>query len=165
MTKKLCSLLVLCALTAVLAAGCSQDTTDSGETVDMATLQQTLLDAAPNLPEMLTLTDQEGDADQFSYFSSLSYDKVDGFLLAYSASGLEADEIAVIAVKDPADVNEAEASLEEHLANRLLLYQQYGPDQVSRVESGRVFTQGRYAVLVICDDTQAVKDAFEAAVS
>jgi uncharacterized protein YrzB (UPF0473 family) len=163
MTKKLCSLLLLCLLSAVLLTGCGGEEATPASAVDMDTLQQAMLDAAPSLPEMLTLTDQDGSADQFSYLSALDYDKVDAFFLAYAASGQQADEIAVIAVKDTDDLAEAEASLKEHQANRLKLYQQYGPDQASRVEQGLVFTKGNCAVLIICDEAQAVKDAFDSA--
>ena len=82
------------------------------------------------------------------------------FLLSYSTTG-KADEIAVIAVKDPADVPEAADSLRAHVENRRKLFLQYGPAEAARVEKAQVFTKNQYAVLIICDDSPAVKTAFD----
>lgn len=161
MKKRILSLL-LAALALALLAGCAGGgETETSDTVDMNKLQTAMLEADPSLPEMLSITSGVDDAARlFTYVSGLSYDKVDGYLLSYSATGT-ADEIAVIAVKAPADVNEAADSLRSHQQDRLNLFQTYGPDQAARVKKGEVFTQDQYAVLIICDDVQGTKDAFD----
>lgn len=53
------------------------------------------------------------------------------------------------------------STLRAHVDDRLKLFQQYGPDQASRVEKAEIFTKDQYAVLLICDDSDAVKTAFE----
>ena len=127
----------------------------------MEAMQTALLAADPTLPEMRSITGQVGDAETlFTYVSDLPYEKVDDFLLSYSAEG-KADEIAVIAVKDPADAEAAADTLRAHLDQRLTLFRQYSPDEVSRAEKALVFTQDQYAVLLICDGNQDVKAAFE----
>lgn len=70
-------------------------------------------------------------------------------------------EIAVIAVKDPADVTKAADSLRAHVESRRKLFLQYGPAEAARVEKAQVFTKDQYAVLIICDDSPAVKTAFD----
>lgn len=130
------------------------------QTVSVDELREDMLAAAPSLPEMKTVSDGDEKSEAlFSYLSDLDYDKVEHFFLVYSATGL-ADEIAVIAVKDPADAAEAKASLERHLSNRKQMYAQYQPDQVPRVENAEVFTKDQYVVLIVCDDAAAVKAAF-----
>ena len=127
----------------------------------MEALQTALLAADPSLPEMRSITGKVEDAQKlFLYVSDLPYDKVEDFLLSYSAEG-KADEIAVIAVKDPADAEEAAETLRAHLEQGLTLFRQYTPDQVSRAEKALVFTQDQYAVLLICDGNQDVKAALE----
>ena len=74
-----------------------------------------MLAAAPSLSETASTTGDAADAKEtFSYVSDLPYDKVENFLLSYSTTG-KADEIAVIAVKDPADVTKAADSLRAHV--------------------------------------------------
>ena len=98
--------------------------------------------------------------ETFSYVSDLPYDKVENFLLCYSTTG-KADEIAVIAVKDSADVTKAADSLRAHVESRRKLFLQYGPAEAARVEKAQVFTKDQYAVLIICDDSPTVKTAFD----
>ena len=161
MKKRILSLtLALLALTALAGCGGGSGGTAAAPAADMEALQQALLAADPSLPEMLSVTSNVDDAKRlFTYLSDFDYEKAEGYLLSYSASGT-ADEIAVIAVKDPADVNDARASLEKHKGDRLKLFQTYGPQEAARVEKGQIFTEGPYAVLIICDDVNGVKDAF-----
>lgn len=160
MRTRIISLLLLGCLSLGLCA--CQDTAPAAA-LDMDVLQTALLDAAPSLPEMYTRTGGMKDAaTDFAKFCALDYDKVADYLLLYSAEG-KADEIVVIAVNDPAEVSLAEDSLREHWENRLKLYRQYSPAEVKRAEAGALFTQDQYAVLIICDEVQAVKDAFTAA--
>lgn len=144
-----------------LCSACGNRPSETAQTVDMEALQQALLSADPTLPEMLSITGAVSDAQRlFSYVSDLPYDKVEDFLLSYSSEG-KADELAVIAVKDPADVQEAANTLRAHLEQRLTLFRQYTPDEAKRAENALVFTQDQYAVLLISDGNQAVKNAFE----
>ena len=153
--------LLLTGLLILALAGCGGNETSPTQTADMEAMQTALLAADPTLPEMRSITGQVGDAETlFTYVSDLPYEKVDDFLLSYSAEG-KADEIAVIAVKDPADAEAAADTLRAHLDQRLTLFRQYSPDEVSRAEKALVFTQDQYAVLLICDGNQDVKTAFE----
>ena len=153
--------LLLAGLLALALCGCGGNGTTPAQTADMEAMQKALLAADPTLPEMRSITGQVEDAEKlFTYVSDLPYDKVEDFLLSYSAEG-KADEIAVIATKDPADAEEAADTLRAHLDQRLTLFRQYSPDQVSRAEKALVFTQDQYAVLLICDGNQDVKAALE----
>lgn len=153
-------LLVLC-LPAALA-GCGESSGDgAGVQADMEALQQAMVAADPSLPDLRSLTSADpGAEDNFPYLSDFPYEKVAGFLLSFSTTGT-ADEIAVIQVKDPADAAEARESLERHRQERLKLFQTYGPTEAARVEKGQVIKDGLYALLIICDDVDGVKDAFD----
>ncbi len=159
-TNRLLSLLLAGLLTLALCS-CAGNDAAPAQTADMEAMQSALLAADTTLPDMLSITGKVGDAkDLFTYLSDLPYEKVDDFLLSYSAEG-KADEIAVIAVKDPADADAAADTLRAHLDQRLTLFRQYSPDEVSRAEKALVFTQDQYAGLLICDNNQDVKAAFE----
>ncbi len=106
-----------------------------------------------------------GDAeDLFTNISDLDYKKVDSFFVSYAKEGGKADEIAVIAVKDSADTEEAKKSLEAHKENRRKLLDQYEPEEVSRIKDGVIFTSGQYAVFIVSEKSDAVRKAFEEAV-
>jgi hypothetical protein len=93
----------------------------------------------------------------------MDYDKIDDFFVSYAVEGKNADEIVVIAVKDKNDVNIAKQTLEDHRESRRKLFEQYEPEQVKRIEDGIIFTEKQYAVLIICDNRDGVRKAFEEA--
>lgn len=131
------------------------------ETVSMYDLRQVMLAADSELPEMKSVSSSDSDAESlFAYLAEMDYKKVDSFFLSYSSEGL-ADEIAVIALKDIADVSIAKKALEEHVDSRRKLYQQYEPSQAIRVDKAVLFTRDQYVVLIISEKADAVKSAFE----
>lgn len=156
MKRILALLLCLCAALALCA--CAGST--PSDTVDMETLQTAMLEAG-DFPTMRSVTgDSDKAAQNFTYFSSLDYGKVQNYLLSFSDEETP-DEFAVIAVKDPADVQEAAISLNEHKDSRCNLFRQYDPSQLSMAEKGIVFTQDQYAVLIIAENPQAIREVFE----
>ena len=162
--KGILAALAACLILTLCSCGGGDDS-GSAAAIDMVQLQQTMLAADPGLTEMTSLTGAAADGETlFAYVSDLPYSKVENFLLSYSSSG-KADEVAVIAVKERKDVEEAARTLREHVTQRLNLFRQYGPDQAARVEKAQVFTKDNCAVLIIADQAQAVKTAFDQAVS
>lgn len=158
MKKKL---LVLCTVFACFLCGCQENKT----TVSMYDLRQAMEAADSSFPEMLYASSAEDDAeDLFTNISDLDYKKVDSFFVSYAKEGGKADEIAVIAVKDSADTEEAKKSLEAHRENRRKLLDQYEPEEVSRIKDGVIFTSGQYAVFIVSEKSDAVRKAFEEAV-
>lgn len=155
--RKLTICIAVCLMViSVLSAGCS----NSSDTVSMFDLRTAMEEADTTLDEMMSAdSNADNPEDLFAYISEMDYDKVDKFFVSYSKSG-KADEIAVIAVKDAADVSEAEKTLKDHVQKRINVFSQYAPDQVKRAEKAEVFTSGQYAVLIICDKQDAVKKAF-----
>lgn len=149
-------LLAAMMLAAVFAAGCG----GSSDTVSMFDLRTAMEAADDTLGEMLSADSSEEDAeDLFAYISDMDYSKVDKFFVSYSDEGV-ADEIAVIALKDASDAQEAEKSLEKHVQDRINVFSQYAPEQVKKAENAITFKNGRYAVLIICDKQDEVKKAF-----
>lgn len=152
---------VVVAVVLLLLCGCGTGGTGSRETISMYDLAQKMEAAESSLPEMRYASSTDGNAkEQFTHISDMDYDKVDSYFVSYSKEG-KADEITVIAVKNPEDVSEAKDSLLRHRQSRIKLLQQYEPKEVKRMEDGVVFTKGQYAVLLICEHPDAVRKAFE----
>ena len=163
--KRLIAALCLMLLAASLFAACGKKA-DEGEeqaqekNVSMYDLRLAMCGADGDLPEMLFASSSDDDpAALFANISAFDYEKVDGFFVAYAADG-KAYEIAVVRAKHAADLNELKASLLAHVADRVNTYSYYMPDQKAKAEAADVFTSGRYAVLVMCDNADAVKSAF-----
>jgi len=157
-TKILAPLLFLL----VLGLCACESSPSTSSIVDMAQLQTALLEADDTLPEMNSVHGGMEDAEHsFSYISTMDYDKIANYLTSFSVTG-KAEEITVIAVKDPADLDEAAKALQDHLDYRKKLFRQYAPAEAKRLDLGQVFTKSPYAVLIITEKGDAVRDAFEA---
>ena len=151
-------------LPCLLLAGCgrrSQLQPDDAQTIDMAELSRAMLNADSTLPEMKTVSSNtETGKELFTYLSDFDYEKVDAYFLSYAEDG-KSYEIAVVALKDSADADALRSSLKKHCRNRVSLYQSYAPDQVPRAEAAELVSSGRYVALIMCDDHEAVKTAFQ----
>ncbi|MCM1284234.1 MAG: DUF4358 domain-containing protein [Muribaculaceae bacterium] len=153
---------IVLALALLFACGCGAK--PASPTVSMYDLRVAMEEADDSLPSMLNASSAEENAkENFSHISEMDYGKVESFFVSYSEEG-KADEIAVIAVKDSADTKEAVESLKEHRTKRYKLLEQYEPEETKRIEDGLVFSSGQYAVLIICDNSSAVKRAFQQAI-
>ena len=84
---------------------------------------------------------------------------MDGYYFAYAEAGT-AEEIAVIRLKDPADAEEAKASLARHVRDRQGIFEVYDPAQVVLVKEARVLTSGVMVALVICGEPGPAETAF-----
>ena len=135
---------------------CACNSAAANKTVDMDALSQAMLAADASLPEMKSTT----AASDLQYVADLDDKKVDRYFLHYSAVAT-ADEIAVIAMKDAADVDDAQDALQAHLEHRYRLFAEYEPKEVQRIENAVIFTKAQYAVLIICDNADAVQATFE----
>ena len=119
--------------------------------------------AADTFPEMLNIRSGDGREERgFAAISDLDFPKVASFSLYYAADG-SAYELAVISMKDAADIPALEASLEAHIHTRVEQYRNYDASQVPRAERAVVAVSGRYAALIMCDDPAAVRAVFDKA--
>lgn len=137
---------------------------EKSETVSMYDLRKSMLQADESFPDMLSVSDEDTDAqDLFAYVSEVDYDKIEHFFLSYSSEGL-ADEIVVATAKNINDIEEIKESFEEHKKSRIKLYNQYMPKEQERAEQAVIFVKQQYVVLIIAQNSDAVKEAFENAV-
>ena len=149
-----CILLLVCLL---LLGACKNEQTPD---VSLYDLSRTML-SATEFGEMNYVSSSDDAAkDLFTYISDMDYEKVNRFFLSYAKDGKgNADEIAVIEVKDKADLDTAVKSLNAHLQKRINLYRTYDPTQSAKIEKGEVFTEAGLAILIVSEDNAAVKSA------
>lgn len=137
-----------------------QETPPDAPQIDILPIQEAMLAAAPSLPEMLTLNSNDEDPDYaFSYLCDIDYSKVGAYFLSYSTKATS-DEIAVIYLNNKNDIPAVTDALKEHIEDRIKLFSTYAPDEVTRLESSLVFSEGNYVVLIVCDNASEVKNAF-----
>ena len=161
------ALLALLLVVALELTGCGGGGTDAAPAVDMGTVQEQMLAAyetagGDNAATMDTVTEESDSPEALlATVTDLPLEDVEHFMISYSLDGT-ADEIVVLCMKDSGKAKEAEESLSAHKDSRAALFRAYGPEEAARIdEEGIVFSQDRYAVLIICDGSDSVKEAFE----
>lgn len=132
----------------------------SSQSVNLDALREKMHNADESLPAMsLASSDDENGADLFAYLADYDYENVKDYFFSYAEAGT-AEEIAVIELFDAKDASECADAVKQHVDDRIIMFETYDPTQVSRCEKAVVFHNDVYVVLIICDNSDAVKDAF-----
>jgi hypothetical protein len=157
---KLGKLLLLFLLLAVIFAGCAErDAATDKQTPPPDTVAQAVLD---NVTFRDSLIKAEGDV-------AANYYKLDDTIIEHaiyiSGSGATAEEIAVLKVADPEDLETAKAILEKRIENLQLQFESYVPGEMVKLENPVILTQSDLAILVLADDQSAAEGAVDDALA
>lgn len=149
-------------LSAVLFCGVFTACGEKSEEISMYDLNQALVQYTGDPGDMKYASSNDANpSDLLSHVSNIDYGKVKAFFICYASNGTgNADEIVAIQVKKKSDLNEAAASLRNHLDTRKTLYETYDRTQLPKLEKARVLTRGTLAILMVADDTDKMETAF-----
>ena len=127
-------------------------------TQSMFDLAETLRAAHNGKTELSYASSSDDDPEsELAYVCDIDYGKVKDFLMLFAADGSKsADEIVVIVLKDQADVK----MLRTHVEKRKALYDAYEPALAKALNKAEVFSEGRYAVLIVSENAYDVRNAF-----
>ena len=82
---------------------------------------------------------------------------------AYMSAGSTACEVVVIECKDASQAGSVKEKFESRVKSQSELYASYNQEEVAKLDKAIIKTAGKYAVLVVCDDTakaeQILKEA------
>ena len=159
MRKKLIALLSIVLAAACVFCSCSKQ---NGQEISMYDLKTAMAGATNRFDDMTYASSEDEDASSiFTNISDMSYSKVEGFFVYYATNGTgNADEIAVIQVKNSGDLTQARESLEAHLQKRKSLYSTYDKSQLKKLDAARIATASNCAALIVGDEADKISDAF-----
>lgn len=161
--KKVRGLIVAILCMVISVTGCQNTEKQQEQTVDLQQLEKDMLAADTTLPKMDICSSEDSDAElNFLMLSEESYDMVEEYFYAYAADG-SAQEIAVVRVKDPADVAVMMSSLSDHIDTRTGTMREYAPEQATLTEQAVLTREGSYITLIISEKNGLVQQAFEEA--
>ena len=83
----------------------------------------------------------------------------------YAASGVDAREVTVVLLPDEDAAQAAGERLEAYRQSRQGDFFGYAPEEAERLDKAAVLTAGRLAALLVCEDMDAARSAFEAALA
>lgn len=82
---------------------------------------------------------------------------------SYSGKGGLADMVAVFKMKDSDSTASARHALEDYKSERYDDFKGYAPMEAKKIEDGKVYVYGNYAILAVVPDIPAAEEALEAA--
>lgn len=175
MGKRFCRLLAVMAVIPMLLAGCSGKGggAESGNSEEGGISASELLDKVfetqgefpEHLREDSAGTDgkpKDGWQETFGYLLDIPADDVEEFSVIYS-SETTADEITIVKLKDSSGGEALEESMKKRLKKRTSTFENYGPEEVSKLEKAVIEVKGKYGALIISSQPEAAKKAFEEA--
>ena len=83
----------------------------------------------------------------------------------YAASGVDAREVTVVLLPDEDAAQAAGERLEAYRQSRQGDFFGYATEEAERLDKAAVLTVGRFAALLVCEDMDAARSAFEAALA
>lgn len=144
--KKLWMFLMLTIVGGVLLAACSNDepavvepTLSANEMVDemLAKIEQ---------PMMMELT-----GEQVQEVYNIDPEKLADYAIRIPMMNVKSNEIAILKVKDTADVLAVEEAVKQRAATVQQQFETYLPDQYENAKNYKLVTKGNYVLFVISD--------------
>lgn len=117
------------------------------------------LTALPDMPAMIELPE-----DKALDFLGLDYSKCSQAVTAICAVNIQADEIWLVEAKDSSAAAEIEELARSRVQQRMEEFKGYSPEQYKVLEGAAILREGNYVVLLVSQDTEALKAAFDKAV-
>lgn len=158
--RKLLPMLMLCLILAACGGGGGAEITPAAD-VTAAQAAQAVWNSQPDR-EGLEALEGDGLSSHLADFCGLE-DWEEGAV--YAASGVDAREITVVLLPDEDAAQAAGERLEAYRQSRQGDFFGYAPEEAERLDKAAVLTAGRFAALLVCEDMDAARSAFEAALA
>ena len=158
--RKLLPMLMLCLILAACGGGGGAEITPAAD-VTAAQAAQAVWNSQPDR-EGLEALEGDGLSGHLADFCGLE-DWEEGAV--YAASGVDAREITVVLLPDEDAAQAAGERLEAYRQSRQGDFFGYAPEEAERLDKAAGLTAGRFAALLVCEDMDAARSAFEAALA
>ena len=158
--RMLLPMLMLCLILAACGGGGGAEITPAAD-VTAAQAAQAVWNSQPDR-EGLEALEGDGLSGHLADFCGLE-DWEEGAV--YAASGVDAREITVVLLPDEDAAQAAGERLEAYRQSRQGDFFGYAPEEAEWLDKAAVLTAGRFAALLVCEDMDAARSAFEAALA
>ena len=154
--KKLWMFLMLTIVGGVLLAACSND--------EPAVVEPTLT-ANEMVDEMLAKIEQpmmmELTGEQVQEVYNIDPEKLADYAIRIPMMNVKSNEIAILKVKDTADVSAVEEAVKQRAATVQQQFETYLPDQYENAKNYKLVTKGNYVLFVISDQADELVTEYD----
>ena len=82
---------------------------------------------------------------------------------AYMSAGSTGCEVVVIECREASQTADVEKAFKDRVKSQQSLYESYAPEEAAKIKKAVIKTGGKYAVLVVCDDTGKAEEILKKA--
>jgi len=156
--KKMKSLFVLSAVMILfgISIGCSGKKEDAKD-VPVHTIEERIKQVA-SMENM-----EKGDMNRLKKLYHLDADEVQDFVLYTAESNAEANELAVIKVKQEKQAESVKEKITKRIEAQEVKLKDYRPEQYYLVEKHVLMVKGRYILFAVSKDAEKIESAFDKA--
>ena len=155
--NKLKRIIGLIMIGGLLLAGCSNK--NEQESVEPGLTPNEMVDqmlAKVEQPMLMELTE-----DQLKDTYNIDPAKLEAYAIRIPMMNVKANEIAILKVKDEADIPEVEDALKNRAENVQKQFETYLPDQYENAKNYKLVTKGKYVLLVISESADELLAVYE----
>ena len=161
MKKQLLGLVALVAcLTLAACGGSGQAESQPAAEEKQPTAAQVVEAVSAELTFVDNMTTVDGDL--FFDFYLLDPETVEDACMYTSGSRATAEEVTVIKMKEGEDISLAQEAADQRVEDQRLAYENYIPEELTKIDGAVTYTHGQYLLLVVADDPSPASEAFEA---
>ena len=150
--KKTAGFFAAACMAALVFAGCSGGSENSGKTVDISEVAKAMTEATVFQDEVIAL-----DAGVVpNYYTVPEGAEV---VVYMCPTGATVEEISVFEAAD-GGVDAVKEEINRHIDARISEYEAYKPGEVQKLKGSKIVENGNYVAVIIADDTKPAADAF-----
>ncbi len=148
------TLFLLLSMSFTALSGCSSKTNSAPN--------PSVLEIGAKITEVADLSDmREIDDIKLQKLYGINPDIVDRYWGLIPFSNINAQEILVIKVKDPADVSEVKEKISERVKQQAESFKDYLPEEYFYIQRHVLKSKGNYIFLAISKDADIIEDVFD----
>lgn len=155
--RRLILLLVITTVFAAVMIGCSGKPEGVRSEVTVGELAQRLKQVV-KLDEL-----KQRDKETLQRLYHLGGDEVEDFVLFTAVSNVKADEVAVIQVKDAAQVERAMQQVSKRIDAQTVKFKDYRPEEYALVQKHVLKREGRFVLFAVSKDADRLEQVFDEA--
>jgi len=156
--KKL-KIFLMMSIIGLLLAACSKDSSDAPEVVEPKLTPNEMVN------EMLANVEQpmmmEVTGEQVQEVYNIDPEKLEDYAIRIPMMNVKSNEIAILKVKDTADVSAVEEALKQRAETVQQQFETYLPDQYENAKNYKLVTKGNYVLFVISDQADELVTEYD----
>lgn len=148
--------ILIVALSSLTACSGKKDNSKVNNTPTVAAIE-TKIKENVDIKEM-----RKADENKLKKLYNIDSKDIEEFVLYTASSNLKADEIAIIKVKDPNQLDDIKSKLEERVKAQGKSFKDYLPEEYYIIEKNQIKAKDNYIILAISKDVDKIVNSFEA---